>query len=46
MFFHPISADPYERVNLASRNRDIVDKLMSKLAVYEASMIPPGKIFL
>ena len=38
-------ADPYERVNLASRQPKVVAQLMNRLAAYEATMIPPGKIF-
>ena len=38
-------ADPYERVNLASRQPKVVAQLMNRLAAYEATMIPPGKIY-
>ena len=37
-------ADPYERVDLASRQPKVVAQLMNRLAAYEATMIPPGKI--
>jgi hypothetical protein len=40
----PFSADPYETNNLAPQKRDVVLRLMSRLAAFEATMIPPGSI--